>query len=346
VRLFTWEIPSPGVAEADASLPFGVHRQPLEKRGSKLDPQGVAGALAEWGSEVAFVSGGSSAVSRIVHTAARLVPTVVAVHDLRDKGRNHGRFGRWRVRRRYGYDRVARITANSDHTCERLFRLGVPRELVSIVHPGVDVTRFVPDPESGARKRAELGLSNAAILMTISRLAPNKGHLRVIEALPRLRKSHPDLVYLIVGSGVTLPDLEARVAELGVGDMVRFVGRVQDVRPYYNACDVFVMVSRRHGGGAKAGEGFGIAYVEAGACGKPVVASSSGGGNEIVVDGETGRVVDPDHPERLEAALHELLTDRDLSRALGEKAHERVQRYDWSNGAAELDRVLREAAPG
>lgn len=344
VRLFTWEVPSPGAAEADAALPFEIHRQRPRRQGRGLHPQGVAGALAGWGSEVAFVSGGSSAVSRIVHAAARRVPTAVSVHDLRDKGRDHGRFGRWRVRRRYGFDRVARITANSGHTRERLVNLGVPPEIVSIVHPGVDATRFVPDPEAGARKRRELGLSDAAILLTVSRLAPNKGHLQVIGVLPRLRQGRANLVYLIVGEGGMRPSLEARAAELGVSEMIRFVGRVGDVRPYYNACDVFVMVSRRHGGGAKAGEGFGIAYAEAGACGKPVVASSSGGGGEIVADGDTGRVVDPDDAERLEAALDELLSDPARARALGEKARERVRRYDWNNGAVELDRVLREAA--
>ena len=87
-----------------------------------------------------------------------------------------------------------------------------------------------------------------------------------------------------------------------------------------------------------------MAYAEAGACGKPVVASTSGGGVEVVVDGETGRVVDAEDDGALFTTLRELLVDPERARALGEKAREHVQRFDWSLGAVELDRVLREAA--
>jgi glycosyltransferase involved in cell wall biosynthesis len=116
------------------------------------------------------------------------------------------------------------------------------------------------------------------------------------------------------------------------------------VRPFYHACDVFVMASTPHGAGGKAGEGFGMAYVEAGACGKPAIASASGGGGEIVVDGETGCVIDPEDPRALEAALASLLADPERARALGERARERVQRFDWEYGVATLERVLHAAA--
>jgi glycosyltransferase involved in cell wall biosynthesis len=112
------------------------------------------------------------------------------------------------------------------------------------------------------------------------------------------------------------------------------------VRPFYHACDVFVMASTPHGAGGKAGEGFGMAYVEAGACGKPAVASASGGGGEIVVDGETGRVVDPEDRAALEAALASLFADPERARALGESARERVLRFDWEHGATALERAL------
>ena len=178
----------------------------------------------------------------------------------------------------------------------------------------------------------------------MSRLAPNKGHSRVIEALPHLCQEIPQLVYAIVGSGGLRRELEERAAQLGVADRVLFAERVPDVRIWYNACDVFVMASTTTGRGLKAGEGFGMAYAEAGACGKPVVASTSGGGVEIVVDGETGRIVDAEDDGELHATLRELLSDPDRARALGEKAREHVRRFDWSFGAAELDRLLRAAA--
>jgi glycosyltransferase involved in cell wall biosynthesis len=116
------------------------------------------------------------------------------------------------------------------------------------------------------------------------------------------------------------------------------------VRPLYHACDVFVMASTPHGAGGKAGEGFGMAYVEAGACGKPAVASASGGGSEIVVDGETGRVVDPADAPALESALAWLLADPERTRAFGERARERVLRFDWEHAVAALERVLHAAS--
>ena len=344
VKLLTWETQTPGVDEADASLPFPVERLRFERRHRGIEPRGVPEILGRWRADVALVSGGSGAVSKIVRAAVDYLPVTVAVHDLRDKGSSRGRLGRWRVRRRYGFDRAARITANSEHTRDRLIRLGVSAEKVAIVHPGVDTARYAPDPAAGEGVRRELGLGGRPVLLTVARLAPNKGHGRVLELLPRLREKLPDLVYVVVGGGGLRDALERRAEELGVREMVRFAGSVPDVRPYYNACDVFVMASTPTAGGAKAGEGFGMAYVEAGACGKPVIASTSGGGAEIVVDGETGLSVTATDDVGLERALSELLTRPDWAQSLGEKARQRVQRYDWSHGVDALEGVLREAA--
>jgi phosphatidylinositol alpha-1,6-mannosyltransferase len=220
-------------------------------------------------------------MSGVVRGAAARLPTVASVHDLRDKGRLRGPLGRWRVRRRYGFDRAARITANSEHTRRRLLELGVAAAKVDLVYPGVDTRKFCPERGAGEQARKQLGLEGALVLLTVSRLAPNKGHLRVLEALPALRRRFPRLVYLIVGDGGMRGALERRTAELDLKGAVVFTGRVPDVRPFYQACDVFVMASAPHGDGGKAGEGFGMAYVEAGACGRPAVASASGGGGEI-----------------------------------------------------------------
>ncbi len=340
VRVFTWATGSAGESETDATQPFPVHREPFARPGRGIADSGVAEFIARWRPDLAFVSGGSGALSRVVRTAAARLPTVVAVHDLRDKGRRRGRFGRWRVRWRYGFDGAARLTANSEHTRRRLLELGVPAAKVELVYPGVDTTRFRPDPGAGAQARKDLGLEGTAVLLTVSRLAPNKGHLRVLEVLPALRRRFPKLVYVIAGDGGMRGALERRTTALGLEGAVVFTGRVPDVRPLYHACDVFVMASTPHGSGGKAGEGFGMAYVEAGACGKPAVASASGGGGEIVVDGYTGRVVDPEDASALEAALASLLADPERARAFGESARQRVLRFDWEHGAAALERVL------
>ena len=94
VCVFTWTAAEPGVAAADAAQPFRVHRQPFSRPGRGISPAGVAEALLRWRPDVAFVSGGSGALSRVVHAAAALVPTVVSVHDLRDMRHRRGRLGR------------------------------------------------------------------------------------------------------------------------------------------------------------------------------------------------------------------------------------------------------------
>ncbi len=344
VWVFSWTSAEADVAAADATHAYPVHREPFARPGRGISPSGVAEALLRWRPDVAFVSGGSGAMSHVVHAAAAQVPTVVSVHDLRDMRRRRGRIGRWRALKRYGFDRATALTANSEHTRRRLLELGVAAQKLTIVYPGVDTQQFLPDRLAGEQARKELGLEGATLLLTVSRLAPNKGHLQVLSALATLRRRFPRLVYVIVGEGGMRSVLEQRCAELGLESAVRFTGRVSDVRPLYHACDVFVMASTPHGPGGKAGEGFGMAYVEAGACGKPVVASASGGGGEIVADGETGRVVDPENAAALVEALASLLEDPEHARGFGERARERVLRFDWSHAVDALERVLRAAA--
>jgi len=340
VRVLTWHTSRD--AAFDATFPFELFRRPNARGRRGLAEDGVRELLAEWRSQVALVSGSCAAVRGVAHAAARAVPVVLAVHDLRDKGRSYGRNHRWRLRRRYGWQRAARLAANSRDTCDRLLRLGVAPERIRVVHPGVDTGHFVPDAAAGGALREREGLSQRPLLLSVSRLAGNKGHTRILRALPPLRREFPELVYAIVGTGPERARLEALCAELDLGASVRFVGNVADVRSWYQACDVFAMPSTPTARGRKAAEGFGISYLEAAACGAPAIASSSGGGPEIVLDGSTGRVVDPDDDEGLLAALRELLKDRERARQMGVRAREHVLRFDWERGADALEQVLHE----
>jgi phosphatidylinositol alpha-1,6-mannosyltransferase len=342
LRVFTWK--GDGPAGEIPDLPFEVHRESRVRGRRGIQPVGVRAALTRWRPEVALASGGCRTLSGVAHFVGRRVPLVLSLHDVRDKGRARGRLRRWWVRRGYGFEIAAGLVANSAHTRERLLRLGVPAEKVTIVHPGVDTTRFVPDPEAGRSLRRQVGIEGRRVLLTVARLAANKGHARVIEALPKLRAEIPDLVYTVVGSGPMREELERVASERGVAELVHFAGTVPDVRAWYNACDVFVMPSTQTGRGLKAAEGFGMAYLEAGACAKPVIASTSGGGAEIVDDGVTGRLVAPGDEAGLAAALRELLTRPEQARVFGEKAREHVLGFDWSQGVIELEWILRQAA--
>jgi len=345
LRVFAFGADGPSAAgerEADARLPFPVQREPGRERSGQLEPGALAAWLADARPEVVLLSRASRRLARAASVAARAAPLVVSVHELAGRHTRRGVIGRWRVRRRYGLDLARHIVVNSRDTGRRVAALRAAAP-IEVVHPGVDTAAFATDTAARRAARERLGLADSRVVLTVSRLASNKGHARVIEALPSLRARFPDLVYVVVGEGAERPALEKLAAARGVAAAVRFEGLVDDVRAWYAASDVFAMVSGR-AGAQKAGEGFGIAYAEAGAAGVPVVASASGGGSEVVVDGETGRLVEPGDARALEVALAELLADPEAARRLGEAARRHCARFDWERGADVLEGVLARAA--
>jgi phosphatidyl-myo-inositol dimannoside synthase len=143
-------------------------------------------------------------------------------------------------------------------------------------------------------------LNGHAVIMTLARLAGAeryKGIDEVLECLPELLRVIPSLRYLIVGEGQDQARLEAKAVRLGVREQVVFTGYVaEDDKPdYYRLSDLFVMPGR--------GEGFGIVYLEALACGIPVIASTRDASREAVRQGELGVLVDPGRREELTAAI-------------------------------------------
>jgi phosphatidylinositol alpha-1,6-mannosyltransferase len=152
-----------------------------------------------------------------------------------------------------------------------------------------------------------------------------KGVDATLRALPRVRGHLPDVVYLVVGDGPDLPRLRALAAELGVEEHVRFLPGVDyDLTPaYYNAADVVTMPCRDD---PPEVEGFGIVFLEANACGKPVVGTYAGGIPDAIRHGETGLLVEPDDPDRLADAIVTLLTTPDTAARLGRQGREHVLR--------------------
>lgn len=141
-------------------------------------------------------------------------------------------------------------------------------------------------PGDGQALRAQFGLRGRKVLLTLGRLHPEeryKGQDHVIRILPELVAQGVDAAYVIVGEGGDQARLERLAHELGVTDRVHFAGRVEDAAACYSATDLFVMPST--------GEGFGIAYLEAMACGAPVLALNVGGSPDPLVDGLIGTLV-------------------------------------------------------
>lgn len=212
-------------------------------------------------------------------------------------------------RRRRALAAADGIVAVSRFTRETLIdAFGVPPRKIELVSNGVDLRRFVPRPRP-AHLVARYGLEGRPVLLTVSRLYARKGVDRVIESLPAVLRQIPDLVYLIVGGGTYRPALEALVEKHDLGRTVVFAGAVPDyeLTEHYSLGDVFIMANREMPDGDT--EGFGLVFLEANACGLPVIAGKAGGSVDAVTDMVNGLVVDGDDTGEIARAIIRMFGD-------------------------------------
>jgi glycosyltransferase involved in cell wall biosynthesis len=197
-------------------------------------------------------------------------------------------------------NRIDAFIAVSHYSAERFVQWsGVAKAHGFILPNCVNLDQFQPRERDPALVN-RYGLRSAIVMLTVGRLAAGeryKGVDEVIEVMPRLLRQLPNLRYLIVGDGSDRARLETKARALGLSDYIIFAGRVAEAEKvaHYNLADVYVMPSR--------GEGFGIALIEAAACGIPVVGSLVDGSRDALLDGQLGRMVDPTKPDDLVQAI-------------------------------------------
>ena len=171
--------------------------------------------------------------------------------------------------------------------------------------------------------------------MTVARLVEYKGIDTAIRVLALLAADHPGLQYAVIGRGPDAARLRALSAELGVSDRVHLLTDVEDTELVagYSIGDIYVGLTRETPTDV---EGFGISFVEAAACGLPVIATRSGGIPDAVSDGETGVLLEPGDPAGAAAAIDQLLKRPDVARRMGHAGRDVVERHlNW-------DRVVRD----
>ncbi|PSQ74941.1 MAG: glycosyltransferase family 1 protein, partial [Bacteroidetes bacterium QH_6_63_17] len=226
----------------------------------------------------------------------------------------------------------------SHYTAGLLHERDVPPSRTHVVPNGTDPTRF--RPHDGTQLRQHLDLTAQPLLLTVGRLVRRKGIDTVLRALPTIIQTCPDVAYVIAGTGPDRPRLERLAACLGVRDRLCFVGDIgHDRLPlYYSAADLFVMPARQDPPDV---EGFGLVFLEANACGTPVVGAATGGIPEAIRDGETGLLVPPDAPGVLADAARRLLANPGLANTLGRQGRERVLNdANWDHVADRLFKTL------
>jgi glycosyltransferase involved in cell wall biosynthesis len=199
-----------------------------------------------------------------------------------------------------------------------LTQQGMPSQKARVIHYGIETGKFL---QPIVRFGHESNLNGYKVIGSIGRLEPGKNHECLITAMPQLCKAVPNALLLIAGHdpwryGETLRTL---IDKLGLSGTVRLVGFQNDVVSFLNALDVFAFATNS--------EGFGQVLVEAMAAGKPVVATRIPPLTEIVVEGETGILVERGNAKGFADALTHLLIDPSEQLRMGMRGRERVRQY-------------------
>jgi phosphatidylinositol alpha-1,6-mannosyltransferase len=231
------------------------------------------------------------------------------------------------------------VIANGDFAIESLLRIGIEKEKIHRITPGLDTGVFFP-MKPDARLRERYGISDKdVVLMTVARLTQRKGHARVIRALAELRADISDFKYVIIGQGPIEAELRALAAQLSMLDKIVFAGFVPggELNRHYNMADIVAMPNTEVVGDI---EGFGMVFLEANAAGKPVVGGRSGGTSAAVEHGKSGFLVASDTDVELLDVLRKLITDRSLRVRMGAEGLRRARaEFNWDSRAAKLRKI-------
>lgn len=214
------------------------------------------------------------------------------------------------------------------------------KEMVKIA-PGIDTAHFIPQPDA-MQKRKDLGLQDKKIIISVGRLVHRKGQDKLIEAMPNVLRKIPNAHLLIVGVGPYKNHLEKLVNKLSLKEDVTFAGRIMYDRlpSYLSAADLFAMPSRSRFFGLEV-EGLGIVYLEASACGIPVLAGNSGGAPDAVLEGVTGLCVDGTNVAEIASALIEICSDAERASHMGAAGRNWiVDQWRWDIWSKEFNALL------
>ena len=325
----------------DASKPYPVERVPTEM----LLP---TPELAERVRRLADDFGASTLWFGAAAPLAMMSPVLRAGPVTRIVASTHGHEVGWsmlpgsrQILRVIG-DSTDAVTYVSDYTRRRFSSAFGPRARLVHQPGGVDTDRFRPDPSSRKVIRERYGLADRDVIVCLSRLVPRKGQDMLIRAMPDIIRSVPNAVLVVVGGGPYRRNLEGLARRHGVTDHVIFTGRVpaDEIVDHHRMADVFAMPCRTRGGGLDV-EGLGIVYLEASACGVPVVAGRSGGAPETVQNGRTGVVVDGTSVPEIVDSVVGILDDKPRASAMGMRGRNWVlDRWRWTDLARNMERVL------
>lgn len=210
---------------------------------------------------------------------------------------------------------------------------GAQANKITVIGNGIDTEKFFAQDKVEAKSKQDINASTK-VLITVGGLVPRKGFHRVLEILPAVLQTYPDLVYLIVGGataeGNNEPDLRRQVSDLGLSENVKFMGAKpsNELTDYLSAADVFVLPT--------ANEGWANVFLEALSCATPVVATDVGGNSEVICNDDIGFIVPFGDSEALKKATLKALEktwDKDILVQYASDNH-------WNNRVSALKQVF------
>lgn len=233
-----------------------------------------------------------------------------------------------------------RLICNSQNTADLLIdKWQAQPEKLTVLHPGVDSSKFVPTPFDTAQRK-KLGWIDRKVILTVGRLQKRKGHDMMIKAMPSILQQEPTAFYCVIGSGEEKDYLLELANNLDVKNAVQFLDEINDdlLLSCYQQCDIFILPNRTVGADI---EGFGMVLVEAQSCGKAVIAGASGGTRETMKINETGFIVDCTNESLIANQVTDILKDKKRLETMGQRAREHVvDTLDWQAHAQKAKSIF------
>lgn len=265
--------------------------------------------------------------TRVTQVLARLISSITKVPYVTTC---HGYF-KPRLGRRLFDCWGDKVVAVSDAVQRHLVDdMGVEDGRVRLIYTGIELERFGRRYSEAEKEdiREEYGIGRGPVIGMIGRLSPVKGQDVLVEAAPVILKGFPNAQFLLIGDGPSEKSLKRRVDELGIGERFVFVRNVADTKEPLSVIDIFAFPSIK--------EGLGLALIEALACGRPCVASDTGGISDVIKNGRSGIMVPPGDSQALADAIMRVLRDGVLRAELQSNAGGAVTRFSIEEMAGRL----------
>ena len=233
-----------------------------------------------------------------------------------------------------------KIVSVSKYTAEQLNKI-MPDLKTEVVNWGIDINRFAkPDLSNGNYEYIE---KLKPFILSVGAIKERKGFHISIKAFAKIKDKYPDLKYVIAGHFNDSDDykkkLDKIIADFGIAGRVLFFKNVsdEDITGFYKNSDFFILtpINEKHNF-----EGFGLVYLEAGACGKAVIGSRNCGAEDAVQNNITGILVSQNDVAGISNAMEKLLNDKELSRAMGEKGFLAAKEMPWSGVIEKYSKIF------